>query len=650
MAAAKTDEAEPSAKRFRQLAGSSEFGVIIAGPDGASSYLNPRIREMLESGERQADGLAPALALLEAEASGQLESARLELPLVVAATPPEPHGDGRQVAAIILDLAERKRGSERDAFLVRLDDETRPLTDAREIVQTSARLLGECLRADRCAYCTFEADENTLEVDWDYTGPGVASVVGRYVLSDFGLEAPRLLRADMPFVVEDIETDPRTGDVRDAYRAVGIGAHATVPLHKAGRLVALMFVHCQTPRRWLPGEVELLRLVANRCWESIERVRVTRALRLSERRLRLAQRAGRIGTFEWQMDSDHIVWTPELEALYGLAEGEFEGNLKGWETRVVREDAERVLAGIDSCTGRGEPEYTYEFRAILPDRSLRWLRGHAQFFYGPGGAPERMIGVNIDIDARKQAEDRLREQWQTFDTALSHTPDFTYIFDLDGRFTYVNSALLFLWRKPLEEAVGRNFFDLGYPPDLAGKLQRQIQRVVEAREMVRDETPFAGPTGEVREYEYIFVPVLGSDGRVKAVAGSTRDITESRLARRRELDRQEQIRESARLESLGLMAGGIAHDFNNLLTGILGNASLLAEDAPEESRAIAREIVLASERAADLTRQMLAYSGRGRFDIRIFDLNGLVRENLAFLALRSRAPLPFVWSRPESLR
>ncbi len=236
-----------------------------------------------------------------------------------------------------------------------------------------------------------------------------------------------------------------------------------------------------------------------------------------------------------------------------------------------------------------------------------------------------------DITERKQVEERLQQQWHIFDTALSHTPDFTYTFDLEGRFTYVNRALLSLWQKPLEEALNKNFFDLGYPLELAARLQRQIRQVIDTRQSVRDSTPFTGPTGETRDYEYIFVPVLAANGQVEAVAGSTRDVTERKQAEERERERQVQLRESARLESLGIMAGGIAHDFNNLLTGILGNASLLEETAQPDDRFFASQIVSAAERAAELTSQMLAYSGKGRFVIEVLDLNALIKENLSLL-------------------
>jgi PAS domain S-box-containing protein len=155
------------------------------------------------------------------------------------------------------------------------------------------------------------------------------------------------------------------------------------------------------------------------------------------------------------------------------------------------------------------------------ERRIRLLEGQLREARGEALRPE--IAVSSE---KASVEAELRQQWRTFDTALSHNLDFNYIFDLQGRFTYVNRALLSLWKKPLEEAVGKDFFDLEYPDELAARLQRQIQQVIDTRQILRDHTPYVGAAGETGYYEYTFVPVIGETGEVEAVAGSTRDVTD----------------------------------------------------------------------------------------------------------------------------
>jgi len=260
------------------------------------------------------------------------------------------------------------------------------------------------------------------------------------------------------------------------------------------------------------------------------KVRAEQRLQVSERRLRSAQLAGRVGSFEWLPKEGRVFWTPELEAIFGLQEGEFEGTFEGWAKRATPEDMRRLLPEIQDFTARRQKEHSCEFRAVLPDGSWRWLRAHAQLFYDESGVFERAIGVNIDIDAQKNAENSLYRQRQIFDGAFSHTPDHNYTFDLEGRFTYANRALLDLWQKDLEDVVGKDFFELGYPVELAKSVHRQIQQVISTREHIKDQTAFTGADGSSHYYDYVLLPVLNSDGEVEAVAGSTRDITEQNRA------------------------------------------------------------------------------------------------------------------------
>ncbi len=427
-----------------------------------------------------------------------------------------------------------------DAFLSTLEDALRPLTDPGAILDAGLRLLAEHLGVDRCAYWQLDAFGWTLLLQRDHTRPEFASLAGTPCgLSQFGPDFAQAVRAGKPALEADIRQNPRAARALPWLEQAGIRAFAAVPQPLPGGGIAGFFVHQQTPRHWLPVEVMLLQFTASRCLHSVEQVKAAHALEATQQRLRLAQEVGRIGSFEWFAAGNSMIWTPELEALYGLEPGLFEGDVDHWLKRVVPADGRRLLAELETCLAEKRSEYRFEFRALLPNGAQRWLRGQTRLFYDENGAFQRSVGVNIDIDAQKKAETDLHRQWQVFDGALSSTPDHNYTFDLNGRFTYVNRALLALWQKPLEAVVGKDFFDLGYPPDLAAQVQKQIQQVIETGRHVKDNTAYAGADGASHYYDYVLVPVFNAEGAVEAVAGSTRDITEQfRAAELVQRDRQ----------------------------------------------------------------------------------------------------------------
>jgi PAS domain S-box-containing protein len=128
------------------------------------------------------------------------------------------------------------------------------------------------------------------------------------------------------------------------------------------------------------------------------------ALRESEERLRLAQWAAHIGTFDLDLRSGMDIWTPEMEALYGLPPGGFGGTLTAFENLLHPADRERIFALIRTMIGTGQPAEA-EWRAVWPDGSVHWIAGRAQVFMGESGEPSRMLGVNMDITERKRAEE-----------------------------------------------------------------------------------------------------------------------------------------------------------------------------------------------------------------------------------------------------
>ncbi|QSJ15008.1 response regulator [Nostoc sp. UHCC 0702] len=134
-----------------------------------------------------------------------------------------------------------------------------------------------------------------------------------------------------------------------------------------------------------------------------ERHRTEAALRVSRERLVLAQQVGKIGTFEWNVQTGELIWTEEMEALFGLVPGSFEGSYEHWLKRLHPDDRPGAdIAAQQTITQKAD--FDTECRIILPDGRIRWVAAKAKIFDDHTGKPDRLIGVNMDITDRKQAE------------------------------------------------------------------------------------------------------------------------------------------------------------------------------------------------------------------------------------------------------
>jgi PAS domain S-box-containing protein len=146
-----------------------------------------------------------------------------------------------------------------------------------------------------------------------------------------------------------------------------------------------------------------------------------RQLAENQQRLALAQKVGRIGTFEWDIVSNEVVWTPELEALYGLEVGGFGGKYENWSQRVYPDDLQRAEESLHGAA-IGGPPYNVEFRIVLPDGSQRWMLAKGEVTaYDVQNRPIKMIGVNIDVTERIEAElekDRINQSLQDLNANL----------------------------------------------------------------------------------------------------------------------------------------------------------------------------------------------------------------------------------------
>jgi PAS domain S-box-containing protein len=132
------------------------------------------------------------------------------------------------------------------------------------------------------------------------------------------------------------------------------------------------------------------------------------ALRASEERLDLAQRAGRIGTFEWNIRTGAVSWSATKEELYGLPAGGFGGRYEDWKQAVHPDDRDRAEADRSRAVS-GRTMLDTEFRIVRPDGETRWIASKGKVFYAADGEPLRMLGVSLDVTERKQAEEELRD-------------------------------------------------------------------------------------------------------------------------------------------------------------------------------------------------------------------------------------------------
>jgi PAS domain S-box-containing protein len=130
--------------------------------------------------------------------------------------------------------------------------------------------------------------------------------------------------------------------------------------------------------------------------------------------------------------------------------------------------------------------------------------------------------MNPESEAMLVESERLRRHYET---VLSSTPDLVYIFGLDHRFVFANTALLELWGRNWDDAIGKTCLELGYETRHAEMHDREIEQVKATKKPIRGVVSFNGQHG-LRQYDSIFSPVIGLDGEVEAIAGTTRDVTD----------------------------------------------------------------------------------------------------------------------------
>jgi PAS domain S-box-containing protein len=294
---------------------------------------------------------------------------------------------------------------ERHRFFSELDDRLRPLLDAADITLAAATFAGRYLDVDRCVYAEVEDDGRIFNVTGNYV-KGASDLVGRYTCPDLGSEFLRESRLGLPFVVADVAADARLDGVRLAYRALDISAVIGVPLIKEGRFVASMLVHQLTPRVWTEFEVELVEGVAHRCWESIQRSRITRELRESEAKFRTITNA--MPQMVWTALADGSVdyHNEHMYEYVGLAGGTVVA--AAWAEVVHPDDRAPAARTWNAAVASGSV-YESAYRVRHRSGEYRWTLARALPVRDEHGHVVKWLGTNTDIHEQKRTEQALQD-------------------------------------------------------------------------------------------------------------------------------------------------------------------------------------------------------------------------------------------------
>jgi PAS domain S-box-containing protein len=249
----------------------------------------------------------------------------------------------------------------------------------------------------------------------------------------------------------------------------------------------------------------------------------------------------------------------------------------------------------------------------------------------------RIVGASKiarDITERKGAEARLRDSEERFQQLAENIGEIFWIWDREQRrVVYVSPAYETVCGRSCEslyQAEPGAWLDVIHPEDR----ERLLRVGAEQRDAAYEqEFRIVRPDGTVRWIQARAFPVRDPGAQIKRVVGSARDITADKQAAAELRRLEEQLRQAQKMEALGRLAGGVAHDFNNLLSVVFGHSALLAlgSPSPERLRESVTQIGRAAERAAALTRQLLAFGRRQVVEPEVLDLNALVTDVASML-------------------
>jgi two-component system cell cycle sensor histidine kinase/response regulator CckA len=304
--------------------------------------------------------------------------------------------------------------------------------------------------------------------------------------------------------------------------------------------------------------------------------------------------------------------SPAYETVWGRTRQTLFDNPQSFLDAVDPKDRERVVSAVAQRHQTGR--YKEEYRIRRPDGSVRWIWDRGYPVRDEQGLVKNFVGISEDITERKEAEaDQAR-----LAAIVECSEDAIVSMTVDGIVVNWNPGAERLYGYVAEEMIGRPISVL-FAPDHYQEYLHIMEKVRKGERLPAYDTVRRRKDGTAITASVDICPIEVRDGEIVGASKIAHDIT-----RMKQLE--EQFRQSQKMEAIGRLAGGVAHDFNNLLTVICGYNDLVLNDLPPEdhTRGLLTEIKKAGERAATLTRQLLAFSRKQVLEPKVLDLNAVV--------------------------
>jgi len=346
-----------------------------------------------------------------------------------------------------------------------------------------------------------------------------------------------------------------------------------------------------------------------------ERTRAQQALLDSERLLRESQALARLGSYVTDFRTGRWSSSAILDGIFGI-DDRFDRTIPGWLSLVHPVWRERMSRHLTEEVLGQQPRFDIEYQIIRKnDGSVRWVHGLGNCDFDAQGHPLGMIGSITDITERKETETALRLQA----AALYASADAIIITDRAGVIEWVNPAFAALTGYTAKETLAKNSRDLVKSGKHTSAFYQELWETILAGRTWNGQMINRRKDGGLYTEDQSVTPILDASGAITHFVAVKRDITER-------LKLEAQLRQAQKMDSVGQLASGIAHDFNNLLTVINGMSELLMDQLSQDdaSRADVEDIHRAGERAATLTRQLLAFSRQQILEPRVLNLNTVV--------------------------